>query len=319
MIIGHKPLTADNLEFQELLDNLTLYLNKYWDNDDPSHDVAHCQRVVKRAILFAANDGNNIDKKVIIIAGMFHDLVNLPKNSPQRHLASKMSADKAINVIGSNQFTKLNSEQTLNIHHSIVVHSYSAQKHNIMYQPVSHEAKYIQDSDRLDALGALGILRCFYVAGKMSLSNTEESHIYCLEDPKAENRELNDRKYALDHFHVKLYKIASNLKTSGAKQYANGLIKFMKSFEHDLVTAVNLIKGGKDIHNIEPRYSYTIDIAEAAFKAGQNNNLIYTKADLDNKESREYSLVYKLSELSKPETKIYMSKFLKQFRSEVTI
>ena len=71
------------------------------------------------------------------------------------------------------------------------------------YRAVTLEAKTLQDADRLDAIGMLGVARCFYVAGRMG------SALYDPLDPHASERPLDDRRYALDHFRAKLLKLAS--------------------------------------------------------------------------------------------------------------
>ncbi len=85
----------------------------------------------------------------------------------------------------------------------IEAHSFSA---NIETRTL--EAKILQDADRLDAIGVIGAARCFYIAGRMG------SALYDSNDPMAENRPLDDKNYALDHFRTKLFNLlpASKLK-----------------------------------------------------------------------------------------------------------
>ena len=91
--------------------------------------------------------------------------------------------------------------------HAIEAHSFSA---NI--PPLTLEAKIVQDADRLDSLGMLGVARTFYIAGRMG------SGLYHPGDPGAEHRPLDDRRYAIDHFPAKLLKLSDGFQTeTGAK------------------------------------------------------------------------------------------------------
>ena len=63
--------------------------------------------------------------------------------------------------------------------------------------PITTEAKTLQDADRLDALGMLGVARCFYVAGRMGRA------LYDPADPHATQRPLDDTRYTLDHFRTR--------------------------------------------------------------------------------------------------------------------
>jgi len=92
---------------------------------------------------------------------------------------------------------------------AIESHSYSAGK-----APTSLEGCILQDSDRLDAIGYVGIARCFYTAGRMG------SVLYDPLEPKATIRALDDRQFALDHFPNKLLKLSENFWTSAGRRLA---------------------------------------------------------------------------------------------------
>ena len=90
------------------------------------------------------------------------------------------------------------------------------------------EAKIVQDADRTEALGAIGLARTFYVAGLM------KTKLFCSEDPFATNRELDDKAYALDHFQQKLLKLPSTMKTEPARLEANKRANILYKFLDDL-------------------------------------------------------------------------------------
>jgi len=187
---------------------------------DPAHDIGHIKRVVASCKAIAAIEGGDLD--VLVPAAWLHDIVNLPKDSPQRAQASSMAADAACSKLRSHS---LPDSILAGIHHAICAHSFSA---NIPATTI--EAKILQDADRLDALGAIGIARCFAVSGILGRT------LFDTADPLAQARAPDDSVYGLDHFAVKLYKIAETLQTPAARNMAATRIAFMRSFAEQIAT-----------------------------------------------------------------------------------
>lgn len=79
------------IEFEK---NLEAALKAHDQSDDASHDLYHARRVKLAALDIARRRGEG-DVEVLIAAAYLHDLVNVPKNSPDRAKASKLSADAA--------------------------------------------------------------------------------------------------------------------------------------------------------------------------------------------------------------------------------
>jgi uncharacterized protein len=105
------------------------------------------------------------------------------------------------------------------IRHAIAAHSFSA---GIPCETI--EAKVVQDADRLDSLGAIGIARCFTSAAIMGTPYYHEH------EPFAENRALDDKSYAVDHFFVKLFRVAETLLTESARMEGARRAAFMKDY-----------------------------------------------------------------------------------------
>ena len=133
-----------------------------------------------------------------------------------RKQASKLAADEAVRFLESINYSP---DLLQPIHHAIEAHSFSA---NIPTQTL--EARIVQDADRLEAVGAVGIARCFLTGGSMGTPLYESS------DPFAEERELDDRKFTLDHFYCKLLGLADTMKTEAGKAEAIRRTDYMKSF-----------------------------------------------------------------------------------------
>lgn len=189
---------------------------------DSAHDITHVERVVKVAKQLAVAEQADLD--VVIPAAWLHDCVAVPKNHPDRAIASKLAADKAIGFLS--QFSDEQSRLDA-IHHAIVAHSFSA---NVC--PQTLEAKIVQDADRMDALGAIGISRCMKVGGAIARS------IYHPLDPFCSAREPNDKQFTLDHFFIKLLHIEESMHTVAAKQEAKRRTEYMKSFLLQLASEI---------------------------------------------------------------------------------
>lgn len=181
---------------------------------DPAHDLAHVKRVV--SIAKKLGEEEKADLEVIIPAAWLHDLVNLPKDHPERKNASKMAAQEAIFFLKSIHYP---AEKFQAIVHAIEAHSFSG---GIF--PETMEAKIVQDADRLDGLGAIGLARLF------SISTQLKRPFYHTADPFAVDRELDDKDNAIDHVFIKLNKVAELMNTNSAKLEAQKRFAFIITY-----------------------------------------------------------------------------------------
>lgn len=185
---------------------------------DPAHDISHVKRVVQNTlILTEAENGNTA---ISVPAAWLHDCVSVAKDSPDRKQASAMAAREAVRFLESINYP---ADLLAPIHHAIEAHSFSA---NIPAETL--EARVVQDADRLEAVGAIGIARCFLTGGSMGTPLYEPS------DPFADKRDLDDRSYTLDHFYLKLLGLADTMKTEAGKAEAIKRTQYMKDFLQQL-------------------------------------------------------------------------------------
>lgn len=182
------------------------------DINDPAHDLGHVKRVVNHARAIAAQEGGDLD--VIIPAAWLHDCVNLPKDHPKRAHASVMAAEAACEILAREGVGKLDK-----IYHAIAAHSFSAK-----IEPETLEAKILQDADRLDALGAIGMARMFSVGGALGRA------MFDANDVLAQGRTPDDGVYTLDHIWVKLMPVAKGLQTQTGRDMAQARVEFMLNF-----------------------------------------------------------------------------------------
>lgn len=193
-------------------------------NPDPSHDFAHVLRVVSLAKKLGSEEG--ADLEVVVPAAYLHDFEPIAKNDPRRSMASSLSAQKAAPFLRD-----LGYSQTLveSICHAIQAHSFSA---NI--SPRTLEAKVVQDADRLDGIGAIGVARCFSMSGLL------RRDFYDVSDPFCDDREPNDQHNSLDHFFVKLLGVAHHLHTESGRREGRSRAQFLEHYVRQLRAEIAL-------------------------------------------------------------------------------
>jgi uncharacterized protein len=182
---------------------------------DGAHDASHLARVWRtaQALLEAHPEANPL---VVMAACYLHDLVNLPKNHPERARASRRSAQLARHQLGWIGFPP---ELLDGVAHAIEAHSYSA-----AIPAETIEAKVVQDADRIDALGAVGLARVFYIGGQLGRPLAHST------DPLALDRPLDDATYTLDHFAVKLAALPAMMQTDAGRRLAERRVALLMDF-----------------------------------------------------------------------------------------
>lgn len=183
--------------------------------DDGAHDIHHLHRVwrVAQTLLDAHPEADAL----VVLAGCYlHDTVNVPKDHPDRAKASQMAARLARQMLTDAGFPvdKLDA-----VAHVIEAHSFSA-----AITPTTIEAQIVQDADRMDAVGAVGLARMFYTAGRMG------SALAHPDDPLASARELDDTAFSLDHIEVKLARLPAMMNTAAARRLGEERVAWLRAF-----------------------------------------------------------------------------------------
>ena len=199
---------------------------------DAAHDLDHVRRVVTWARRLAEAEGARLG--VVVAAAWLHDGVTVPKDSPDRARASRLAADAAAAWLRAEGFPEADVPA---VAHAVEAHSFSAG-----ITPESIEAEVVQDADRLDALGAVGIARLYATAGAMgsALAHPDDP---VPDDPAGRRsqptgRPLDDRRWATDHFFVKLLGLPATMRTAAGRAEAERRATVMRRFLADLAAEV---------------------------------------------------------------------------------
>jgi uncharacterized protein len=180
---------------------------------DPTHDAAHLLRVALWTLKLGAAA---VDAREAIAAALLHDAVHVPKNSPERSRASEKAADFAATRLAALGFAP---EAVARIAAAVRDHSFSRGA-----VPESALGRALQDADRLEALGAIGLLRTIATGVRMG------GEWFHAEDPFARDRALDDTKYSVDHFFAKLLGLPASMHTEAGRAEAQRRVVLLHAF-----------------------------------------------------------------------------------------
>lgn len=181
---------------------------------DPAHDITHVKRVVNNTLYLT--DIEQANPVISVPAAWLHDCVSVAKDSELRAQASRLAADEARSFLHAEGFPE---EHLDDVHHAIEAHSFSAK-----IAPRTLEARIVQDADRLEALGAIGIARCLQTGGSLGTALYEHS------DPFCEARDPDERQFTIDHFYQKLFKLPDTMQTKAGKIEAQKRADYMRNY-----------------------------------------------------------------------------------------
>ncbi|MFL6347433.1 MAG: HD domain-containing protein [Nitrososphaeraceae archaeon] len=190
-------------------------------NQSPAHDFQHISRVYKNAELISKQE-ESVDLDIVLAAALLHDLVVYPKGSSKTINSADDSAEIAKKILL--EYKNYPREKIEKVADAIRTHSYSKK-----LIPRTLEGKILQDADRLDAIGAIGIARTFSVGGSENRSLYNPTDAFCETE-----RQLDDTQWTLDHIKKKLMILKNSMHTKTAKKIAEERTEFMELFLNQL-------------------------------------------------------------------------------------
>lgn len=182
--------------------------------NEPAHDFFHVERVMRNAQTIAR--GEHARESVAVTAALLHELFTLPKNHPDSSRAGDLCAAKAKELL---ECEAAPSWLVAPVCAAIRDHSFSKG-----VVPDSLDARILQDADRLDAIGAIGLARMWATCADM------KRPFYSPVDPFCESRAPDDKEWGLDHVYKKLLLIPERLHTQTARSLAEQRTRFMRDY-----------------------------------------------------------------------------------------
>ncbi|CAL4917249.1 unnamed protein product [Urochloa decumbens] len=191
---------------------------------DASHDAAHALRVRDLALSLAAEEGLSAPGRLLTVelAALLHDVGDYKYT--KNNVEDMSVVEKFLEEVGLEEWQK---DDIVSIIKGMGFKNEISKKS--IAEPTL-EFAIVQDADRLDAIGAIGIARCFTYGGSKNST---------LHDPRILPRDnLSKEKYmskeekqtSINHFHEKLFKLKDMMKTEAGKRRAEKRHKFMEDF-----------------------------------------------------------------------------------------
>ncbi len=203
--------------FDILITNTTAFVRQELNGAEAGHDWFHVQRVYKNALLISKNE--NVNKTIVVLGALLHDIAD-----------SKFhDGDESIGPIKANAFLQTQGLSQETITHVIkIIENVSFKGGNTIKTFHSKELKVIQDADRLDAIGAIGIARTFNYGGFKNRAIYNPSIKPNLNMSAAQYK-ASDAP-TINHFYEKLLLLKDKMNTPSGKKIAQERHEFMEKF-----------------------------------------------------------------------------------------
>ncbi|OZM57429.1 phosphohydrolase [Lottiidibacillus patelloidae] len=199
----------------EIIHKAEQFAKEFFLNDSSGHDWYHTDRVRKTALKLAKEE--NADVFICEMAALLHDVADEKMNDSEAAGLEKVRKWLA----------KHNEDEKQNLHIINIISSMSFKGGNSKGVETV-EGKVVQDADRLDAIGAIGIARTFAYSGAKGQAMYDPTIPVRTDMTKEQYR--NEKSSAINHFYEKLFKLKDLLNTRSAKQLAEEKHAFMVEF-----------------------------------------------------------------------------------------
>lgn len=194
----------------QILEQAKAYIQKKFGNEKTGHDWYHIDRVYKMAVHLQSKEGGNL--LLVKMAALFHDFTDTKLNSDPVQAEQVMEDWFRSHGLTEDEIQDISS----------IIENVSFSHGGSEQAKLSLESKIVQDADRLDAIGAIGIARCFTYGG------AKGRYIYNLENMEGSS---------IQHFYDKLLLIKDKIQTDTARPIAHkrheALVSFLDSIENE--------------------------------------------------------------------------------------
>ena len=216
---------------EKVIENAITFVKKTLKNAEGGHDWFHVDRVFKNAILISKEE--KVDPFIVSLGALFHDIAD-----PKFH-----HGDETIGPKITKAFLKKQQVDEIVINHVIHIIKHISFKNSLDDKKNSFnsiELKVVQDADRLDAIGAIGIARCFNYGGYKNRPLYDPEILPNLEMDKETYK--NSTAPTINHFYEKLLLLKDKMNTSSGKKIALSRHDFMVEYLNQFYSEWNGIK-----------------------------------------------------------------------------
>jgi uncharacterized protein len=200
-----------------IIDKTIHFVKEKLENAEGGHDWFHIERVYKNSILIAKEE--DCDIMVVKLGALLHDIADSKFHDGDETIGPKTA--RAF-LESENVF-----EETIN-HVINIIENISFKGGNFENKFSSKELEIVQDADRLDAIGAIGIARTFNYGGFKNRALYNPSIAPNLNMSKEEYK--NSNSPTLNHFYEKLLLLKDKMNTPSGKKIAEARHQYMENF-----------------------------------------------------------------------------------------
>lgn len=201
----------------KLIDNTIIFVKQKLQNAESGHDWFHIERVYKNALLIAKDEDCNLE--IVKLGALLHDIADSKFNEGDETVGPKVARE----------YLELQNADENVIQHVIkIIENISFKGGNFEKNFNSIELQIVQDADRLDAIGAIGIARTFNYGGykNRQIYNPEIAPILKMSKEEYKKSEAP----TLNHFYEKLLLLKDKMNTQTGKKVAEQRHKFMEVY-----------------------------------------------------------------------------------------
>jgi len=203
----------------QIIKNTITFVQQTLKGAEGGHDWFHIERVLNNAKLIAK--GENVDDFIVALGALLHDIAD----------AKFYDGDETVGPKKAAEFLLTQDVDSLVIEHVIKIIeniSFKNSLSTIGNKFTSKELEVIQDADRLDAIGAIGIARCFNYGGFKNREIYNPDIVPNLHMSKEEYK--NSTTPTINHFYEKLLLLKDKMNTKTGKKIAANRHKFMQKY-----------------------------------------------------------------------------------------
>jgi uncharacterized protein len=201
----------------EIIENTVVFVKEKLKNAEGGHDWFHIERVYKNALLISKTE--NVDTFIVSLAALLHDIADSKFHDGDETIGPKIASEFLFQEGIENDMLK---------HIVNIIKNISFRGGNFKSSFHSNELSVVQDADRLDAIGAIGIARCFNYGGFKERALYNPSVLPDLKMTKEEYK--NSTAPSLNHFYEKLLLLKDKMNTETGQQIAADRHVFMEQF-----------------------------------------------------------------------------------------
>lgn len=217
---------------EEYIKKLRPEVEKLFSADSSGHDIGHLERTMNNALFIQKHEGG--DELIIGVSAFLHDVHRILCKDLGKYCSPKESLPTINEILKKVNFP----EEKINKVLSTIEFHEEYNWNNSENKNTNIETLILQDADNLEAIGAIGIARCFFYASTYNIPMYDSN--IPINEKNDFSEEGEDDPSSIHHFYHKLLKIGEHMNTKTARELAKKRTKFVEEFIKELMEEWNI-------------------------------------------------------------------------------